>query len=74
MNARLKFKVFKSSWDSWDKLCQQAADFATTVGKDNVVNVSHSCCGSNDGTVTIWYWQDETADQMFEINQVNFGD
>ncbi len=74
MNSSLKYKVFKSSWDSWDKLFQQASEFATTIGRENLVNISHSCDGSNEGTVAVWYWEDNISGQMFEINQVNFGE
>jgi len=74
MNSSLKFKVFESSWDSWNKIFQDAADFADSVGKENVLNISHSCDGHNKGVVTVWYWEQSNPGQMFEINQVNFGE
>jgi hypothetical protein len=55
-------------------LFQQASDFANSIGRENVLNISHSCDGHNRGVVTVWYWQEENTGQMFEINQVNFGD
>lgn len=61
MNSSLKYKVFKSSWDSWDKWFQKASDFANSIGKENLVNISHSCDSSNEGIVTVWYWQGEMA-------------
>lgn len=74
MNSTLEFKVFESSWDSWDKIFQQASDFANLIGRENVLNISYSCDGHNKGVVTIWYWEDNLSGQMFEVNQVNFGE
>lgn len=74
MNSKLQYKTFKSSWDSWDNLFKQASEFADRIGRENVLNISQSCNGNNEGVVTVWYWQDEMMGQMFEINQVNFGE
>ncbi len=73
MNSHLKFEVFRSSWTSWDSLFQEACDFADSIGRENVLNISHSC-HNNEGVVTVWYWAEEGYGQMFEINQVNFGE
>lgn len=73
MDSKLKFKVFQSGYESWDSLFSQACEFANNVGRENVLNISHSCHNS-DGVVTVWYWEDENSGQMFEINQVNFGE
>lgn len=72
MRDNLKFKVFRSSWESWDKLFQQACDFADRIGRENVLNISHSC-HNNDGVVTVWYWEEEDTGQLFEINRTTFG-
>ena len=74
MNSRLEFRVFESSWDSWESLFQQAAEFANRVGRENVLNISHSCDRNNNGTVTVWYWREENATQNFGINQFDFGE
>lgn len=73
MNPKLQYKVFKSGYSSWDTLFNQACEFANSIGRENVLNISHSC-HNNDGVVTVWYWVDTNAGQMFEINQVNFGE
>lgn len=73
MNSKLRYKYFKSSWDSWDSLFQQACEFANHIGQENVQNISHSC-HNNEAVITVWYWQQENSGQMFEINQVNFGE
>ncbi|NNE98836.1 MAG: hypothetical protein HKN25_07430 [Pyrinomonadaceae bacterium] len=74
MNSVLKYEVFKSSWESWDKLFAKASEFATRIGRENLENISVSCCGSDQGVVTVWYWEENGPGQMFEINQVNFGE
>ena len=58
---KLKFEIFQGTLASWEELFGQAAAFATEKGDMRVVNISHSCAGS-DGVVTVWYWvfDDET--------------
>ena len=56
----LQFKVFRAIMRSWDQLFAEAADFATSVGPDRLVSISHSQEGTA-GVVTVWYWSDETA-------------
>jgi hypothetical protein len=51
----VKFEVFRGTLTSWDDLFQQAAEFASRIGKDRLIGISHSC-DSNDGVVTVWYW------------------
>ena len=72
MNSRLKFQVFESSWDSWNKIFQNAANFADSIGRENVLSISHSCDGHNKGVVTVWYWEQSDSGRMFEIDRVNF--
>lgn len=57
-NARetAAFEVFRGTPITWDELFQQAADFASGVGPDRVISISHSADGNN-GVVTVWYWQ-----------------
>ncbi len=52
---RVLCKHFKATFKSWDRLFMQAADFATTVGPDRLISVSHSHYHS-EGIVTVWYW------------------
>jgi hypothetical protein len=52
---RVNFEVFRSSFDSWETLFQQAADFAESIGKENLISISHSE-DANEGVVTVWYW------------------
>ena len=53
----VQYKVFRSNLASWDQLFQQAAEFASQLGPDRVINISQSCA-STDGIVTVWYWAD----------------
>ena len=43
---------------SWDELFSQAAEFATTLGRERLITISHSADHS-DGVVTVWYWESE---------------
>jgi hypothetical protein len=49
------FRYFRGSFASWDELFSQAADFAAEIGRERLINISHSCDNS-DGVVTVWYW------------------
>lgn len=51
----LRFKKFRGTMASWDDLFSRAAEFATEVGRDRLVTISHSADHS-DGVVTVWYW------------------
>ena len=52
---KVRFKKFRGYVKSWDVLFKEAAEFATGVGQDNVISISHSDA-SGDGVVTVWYW------------------
>ncbi len=55
---KVKFEMFRGTFASWDTLFTEACEFATKIGKDRVINISHSDSHS-DGVVTVWYWSDE---------------
>jgi hypothetical protein len=59
---RVRYEMFESSMSSWETLFTQAADFATRVGPDRLIGISHSegkraFDASNNGVVTVWYWE-----------------
>ena len=54
MQNEVKFEVFKSSLKSWEKLCAEAAAFATEKGADRIINISMSEDHSK-GVVVVWY-------------------
>jgi hypothetical protein len=53
---RASFKVFRGTLATWEQLFQDAADFATEAGPDRVISISHSE-DSNEGVVTVWFWE-----------------
>jgi len=56
MTERARFRLFKSSFDSWEKMCQQVAEFLTAIGPQKVIGVSQSQ-ESQLGVITVWYWE-----------------
>lgn len=60
--VRLSFKYFRGTWSTWDSLFSQAAQFATELGPERVVSISHSS-DQNVGVVTVWYWSTQESMQ-----------
>jgi hypothetical protein len=63
---RVAFKHFESSYSSWDSLFTAAAAFATEIGPDRLIGISHSASGQNlasTGVVTVWYWENNPEAQ-----------
>jgi hypothetical protein len=54
-DVRVCYKHFRGSFKSWQQLFLDATDFATGVGADRLISISHSSDHS-DGVVTVWYW------------------
>jgi hypothetical protein len=57
---RVVHRHFSSSAASWESLFDEAAAFATRVGRDRLISISHSHNGPNLGglgVVTVWYWE-----------------
>ena len=63
MQAR--FKLFSSAIKPWEDLCEEAAAFATEVGRDRLINISVSAAGGQnffgtagaEGVIYVWYWE-----------------
>jgi hypothetical protein len=53
----VKFEVFRGVLASWSELFGQAAEFATKLGPDRLITISHSE-DKKDGVVAVWYWDD----------------
>ena len=51
---RVQYKVFRGVLSSWEQLFADAARFASGVGRDRLISISHS--SDHDGVVTVWYW------------------
>lgn len=52
---RVAFKVFRGALVTWQTLFEEAASFASQVGPERLISISHSEDHS-DGVVTVWYW------------------
>jgi len=52
---KVEFKKFRGVLTSWERLFQEACDFASLVGKERLISISHSE-DHGDGIVTVWYW------------------
>ncbi len=57
---RVACRIFRGGFLSWDGLCKEAAEFATEIGPERVINISHSA-DRGAGVVTVWYWADQDA-------------
>jgi hypothetical protein len=51
----VRFKVFRGAFSKWETLFAQAAEFASGLGPDRLISISHS----QDEVVAVWYWSDE---------------
>ena len=57
MQPRVEFRVFRGVMTSWAALFEEAAQFATEIGRERLINISHSE-DKNDGVVTVWFWSE----------------
>lgn len=53
----VEFETFRGTWATWETLFQNAARFASSLGPERLISISHSE-DENDGVVTVWYWSD----------------
>ena len=62
MSTRLTvtFKMFRGTIASWEQLFSDAAAFATTVGRERLITISHSE-DQQDGVVAVWYWAESSG-------------
>lgn len=51
----VRFEMFTALLASWTQVFQEAADFASKLGPDRLISISHSE-GDNESVVTVWYW------------------
>jgi len=51
----VRFEIFESSIKSWPTLFTEAAEFASQIGPERLIGISHSQ-ESNRGVVAVWYW------------------
>ena len=53
--AHAHFKA--GQFTSWDTLFSEVAAFATKVGRDRLIGISHSQ-DNGEAVATVWYWED----------------
>ena len=53
---QVRFQIFKSYTQSWENLCAEAAAFATSQGRERLINISVSE-DDNQGVIVVWYWE-----------------
>ena len=53
----VRFELFRGTFATWPQLFEQAAEFATRIGRERVISISHSE-DKDDGVVAVWYWDD----------------
>ena len=47
---------FRSSVKSWERLCDEAREFASTIPRDRLISISVSA-DNGSGIVFVWYWE-----------------
>ena len=57
VKVTVRYTLFKSATKSWEALCDEAASFASTVGRDRLINISVSQADTGgQGVIFVWYW------------------
>jgi hypothetical protein len=56
-NSVVRFKIFRGVMASWQELFQKASEFATQLGRERLITISHSE-DQQDGVIAVWYWGD----------------
>ena len=60
---KVQCRLFESTTKSWDALVEEASTFATSIGRERLINISVSAAGGTDtfglgakGAIFVWYW------------------
>lgn len=55
---KVRFKIFTSQFASHEKVFERVTEFATQLGRDKLISISHS---EDKGslTATVWYWGED---------------
>jgi hypothetical protein len=55
---QVRHRLFESAFKSWQALCDEAAAFASTIGRERLINISVSQGDTGaKGVVFVWYWE-----------------
>jgi hypothetical protein len=52
------YQGFVSAFRSWGSLFAEAAEFASQIGPQRLINISHSE-DRNEGVMVVWFWGEE---------------
>jgi len=56
---RVKSEIFRATWTGWAGLCDAATVFASSLGPDRLINISHASGAGhliNEAIIVVWYW------------------
>lgn len=53
---RVCFEIFQSLGKPWTSLCEEAAQFASTIPPEHLIAIAHSE-DQDDAVLTVWYWK-----------------
>ena len=53
----VRFEIFRGTLRTWPELFEQASAFATTLGPERLISISHSE-DQQDGVIAVWYWEE----------------
>lgn len=55
---RVRHALFASSFKAWEDLCDEAAEFATTIGRERLINIAVTQGDTGGrGVIFVWYWE-----------------
>lgn len=58
--SKIDFRIFRATGvTAWEKPMLAAAEFASTLERNDILSISHSSDGG-DGTVVVWYVRSST--------------
>jgi hypothetical protein len=57
-----KYQMFRGTLATWEELFGQAAQFATEIGPERLITISHSE-DRREGVVAVWYWANENSEE-----------
>jgi len=56
--VQVRHRLFMSTFKSWEALCDEAASFASTLGRERLINISASQADTGGrGVIFVWYWE-----------------
>ena len=58
---RAAFRSFESYEETWETLFRRAAEFASQLGPERVISISHSESIRSKGIVVVGFWEQAAA-------------